>query len=93
MHDVDIKVDTGADVGRIPLGVGYLRGGSRRRRDTQRGPPPDGARGPDFGNRAVLLATAEDGKTLAQPRLVVPGDVKGGRYVTDVVGLHVVRAG
>ncbi len=48
---------------------------------------------PDFGNRAVLLATAEDGKNLAHPRLAVPGDVKGGRYVTDVVELHVVRAG
>lgn len=46
---------------------------------------------PDFGNRGVLLATTQDGAVLAHPRLVVPGDVKGGRYVTDVVELHVAR--
>jgi hypothetical protein len=28
---------------------------------------------PEFGNRGVLLATTEDGQTLARPRLVVPG--------------------
>ena len=46
---------------------------------------------PDFGNRGILLATAEDGGALARPRLVVPGDVKGGRYVSDLVELRVVR--
>jgi hypothetical protein len=50
-----------------------------------------GEMAPEFGNHPVLLATAEDGRPLARPRLVVPGDVKGARYVTDVVGLHVVR--
>ena len=44
---------------------------------------------PDLGNRGVLVATAEDGKPLARPRLVVPGDVKGARYVSDLVELHV----
>jgi hypothetical protein len=35
----------------------------------------------------VLLATSEDGRSLATdgPRLVVPGDIAGGRYVTNVV--------
>jgi hypothetical protein len=46
---------------------------------------------PDFGNRGILLATAEDGTALPRPRLVLPGDVKGGRYVSDVVELRVVR--
>ena len=47
---------------------------------------------PDFGNRGLLLSTSEDGAALARPRLVVPGDVRGGRYVSDVVELHVLRA-
>jgi uncharacterized peroxidase-related enzyme len=47
---------------------------------------------PDFGNRGALLATSEDGQALERPRLVVPGDVKGGRYVSDLVALRVVRA-
>jgi hypothetical protein len=50
-----------------------------------------GEMAPGVGGRGVLLATSEDGRSLARPRLVVPGDVKGGRYVTDVVTLHVVR--
>jgi hypothetical protein len=29
---------------------------------------------------------------LARPRLVLPGDVKGARYVSDVVELHVLHA-
>lgn len=45
----------------------------------------------DFGNRGLLVALQEDGKALAQPRLVVPGDVKGGRYVGDLVELRIVR--
>jgi hypothetical protein len=47
---------------------------------------------PEFGNRGILLATVEDGAPLERPRLVVPGDVKGGRYVSDVVELRMVRA-
>ncbi|MFP5020827.1 molybdopterin-binding protein [Pseudonocardia phyllosphaerae] len=46
---------------------------------------------PDFGNRGILVAITEDGRPLAQPRLVVPGDVKGGRYVSNLVELKVVR--
>lgn len=46
---------------------------------------------PDFGDRGLLVALTEDGTALARPRLVVPGDVKGGRYVSDLVELHVVR--
>ena len=45
----------------------------------------------DFGNRGLLIALTEDGKALERPRLVVPGDVKGGRYVSDLVELKVVR--
>lgn len=48
---------------------------------------------PEFGDTGILLATAEDGVDLERPRLVVPGDVKGGRYVSDVVELRVVRVG
>lgn len=48
---------------------------------------------PDFGNKGILLAVAEDGVTLERPRLVVPGDVRGGRYVTDIVELRVTRVG
>ena len=48
---------------------------------------------PDFGNRGVLLAITQDHTPLNRPRLVVPGDVKGGRYVSDVIELRVVRVG
>lgn len=48
---------------------------------------------PDFGNKDILLAGSQDGQQLERPRLIVPGDVKGGRYVTDVVELHVARVG
>ena len=43
------------------------------------------------GGRPILLALAQDGTSLAQPRLVVDGDVKGGRYVSDVVDLYAGR--
>lgn len=46
---------------------------------------------PDVGNTGLLVALAEDGAALQRPRLVVPGDVKGGRYVSDLVELRVVR--
>jgi hypothetical protein len=41
------------------------------------------------GGRTLLLSLAEDDATLAQPRLVTGGDVKGGRYVSLVVDLVV----
>ena len=44
---------------------------------------------PEFGNRGILLASVE--AALQRPRLVVPGDGKGGRYVSDVVELRVAR--
>jgi len=40
------------------------------------------------GGRPLQLSLNEDGVTLAQPRLVADGDVKGGRYVSDVVDIH-----
>ncbi|MGH3849844.1 MAG: molybdopterin-dependent oxidoreductase [Pseudonocardiaceae bacterium] len=42
---------------------------------------------PDLEAKNVLLATSEDGRSLDAdgPRLVVPGDSHGGRYVTNVV--------
>jgi DMSO/TMAO reductase YedYZ molybdopterin-dependent catalytic subunit len=42
---------------------------------------------PSVENKQVLLATKQDGIPLAAqgPRLVVPGDTAGGRYVTGVV--------
>jgi hypothetical protein len=50
-----------------------------------------GEMSPAFGNRGVLLAISADGKPLARPWLVVPGDLRGARYVKDVVELHVVH--
>jgi hypothetical protein len=49
---------------------------------------------PGFGARQVLLAYQEDTTDLctAGPRLVVPGDVKGGRYVSNVVKVRVGSA-
>jgi hypothetical protein len=41
------------------------------------------------GGRPLQLSLVEDGVVLAQPRLVADGDVKGGRYVSDVVDLYV----
>jgi hypothetical protein len=42
----------------------------------------------------VILATEQDGEPLDAegPRLVVPGDIKGGRYVSGVVGVRLVDA-
>ncbi|MFC0454360.1 hypothetical protein [Rhodococcus jostii] len=48
---------------------------------------------PDFAATPVLVAYEEDGQPLDQPRLVVPGDRKGGRYVSDLTDLTVVDAG
>ncbi len=44
-----------------------------------------------FGGRPLLVSLAEDGAALAQPRLVVDGDVKGGRYVSLLVNLALTR--
>jgi hypothetical protein len=41
------------------------------------------------GGRPLQLSLNEDGVTLAQPRLVTDGDVKGGRYVSDIVDIYV----
>jgi DMSO/TMAO reductase YedYZ molybdopterin-dependent catalytic subunit len=50
---------------------------------------------PSFGAKQVLLAYEVDGTDLcsAGPTLVVPGDIKGGRYVSTIVKVHVGRAG
>jgi DMSO/TMAO reductase YedYZ molybdopterin-dependent catalytic subunit len=42
---------------------------------------------PSFENKKVLLAVTQDGVPLTDqgPRLVVPGDMAGGRFVTGVV--------
>ncbi len=48
------------------------------------------------GQRQLQISLNEDGTALAEPRLVVDGDVKGGRYVSDLVDLvvgHVLSAG
>jgi len=45
---------------------------------------------PKFGATPILVAYTEDGRPLDAPRLVVPGDVKGGRYVSELTGLRVV---
>lgn len=41
------------------------------------------------GGRPLQLSLAENGAELPQPRLVTDGDVKGGRYVSDIVDLYV----
>jgi hypothetical protein len=41
------------------------------------------------GGRPLQLSLAENGAVLPQPRLVTDGDVKGGRYVSDIVDLYV----
>ena len=57
---------------------------------------PLGEIDPGFGNRGVLLAYEQDGQPLPASdgavRLVVPGDLKGGRYVSSLVRLTVLPA-
>ena len=48
---------------------------------------------PALGNSGALLAPSQDGAPLARPRLVLPKDGQGARYVSDVVELHVVHLG
>lgn len=44
---------------------------------------------PDFEAKKIVVALTEDGASLADvgPRLVVPGDTRGGRYVSNIVSL------
>jgi DMSO/TMAO reductase YedYZ molybdopterin-dependent catalytic subunit len=44
---------------------------------------------PGFGANQYLLAWEEDGAALPLVRLVLPGDIKGGRYISDVVKIEV----
>jgi hypothetical protein len=46
---------------------------------------------PDFAATPVLVAYTEDGNELDQSRLVVPGDIRGARYVRDLTELRVVN--
>jgi len=41
------------------------------------------------GGRPLQLSLAENGAVLSQPRLVTDGDIKGGRYVSDIVDIYV----
>ena len=47
---------------------------------------------PDFGNRAIMIATERDGKSLLADegfRLVVPGDARGARSVKGIVSIEI----
>ena len=46
---------------------------------------------PEFGATPILVTYTEDGHELDRPRLAVPGDIKGGRYVSDLTQLRVVN--
>jgi len=48
---------------------------------------------PGFEGKKILLAITEDGVSLADqgPRLVVPGDKRGGRYVTGIKTVRLER--
>ncbi|MEV6218767.1 molybdopterin-binding oxidoreductase [Nocardia sp. NPDC051833] len=48
---------------------------------------------PGFAATPVLIAYREDDIDLTAPRLVVPGDIKGGRYVSDLTSLTVIDTG
>jgi len=49
---------------------------------------------PSAGNRAPALSLTENGASLSAvgPRVLAPGDVRGGRYVSGTVALTLVRA-
>jgi hypothetical protein len=49
---------------------------------------------PGFEGKQILIATKEDDIPLGDggPRLVVPDDIRGGRYVSDVVTLRLIDA-
>lgn len=42
---------------------------------------------PDFGNQTILVAYEQDAKPLDGLQLIVPGDARGGRYVSRLVNL------
>jgi hypothetical protein len=44
---------------------------------------------PAFEGKPVIIAGTQDGKPLASPELVVPGDHRAGRRVHDVVAIDV----
>jgi hypothetical protein len=46
---------------------------------------------PTLSIKPALVAYTEDGKPLAAPRLVLPGDIEGARYVNDLTDLRVVN--
>jgi hypothetical protein len=48
---------------------------------------------PKLENEPILLAITQDGKPLALPRLVIPGDHHGGRYVGGITKIKVSPAG
>lgn len=48
---------------------------------------------PGFAGNQVQLAYQQDDATLERPRLVVPEDTKGGRYVSDVASVTVIGLG
>jgi hypothetical protein len=45
---------------------------------------------PELAATPVLVAYTEDGVPLDAPRFVVPGDIAGSRYVSQLVELRVV---
>lgn len=45
---------------------------------------------PGFGGAPMLLAWEQNGEALALPRLVVPGDERGGRYISDVISIEII---
>jgi hypothetical protein len=47
---------------------------------------------PTAGNRPAILSLTEDGVALAAPRLAIPGDVMGGRDVSQVVHVELGSA-
>jgi hypothetical protein len=48
---------------------------------------------PEGAGKQVLLAVSSDGVELPRPRLVVPGDAHGVRYVSGVTRIRLVRVG
>jgi hypothetical protein len=46
---------------------------------------------PELSATPILVAYTEDGLPLGQPRLVIPGDLEGVRYVRHLVDLRVVN--
>lgn len=72
-----------------PLSLALLAAGVLQRTVVAVGSDGYGAAVTLNENRPLLLSMVEDGAKLAQPRLIADGDVKGGRYVSNVVVLQV----